>query len=108
MNFKRTIPRVAAASLALGGIGCGDDNGGGDVGSAARNYCEKLADCYGFDAEDCVGDYEYEGPYYTTACRDAATTFLHCMGRQACGEFYDALYDACYDEYEAFYDTCEL
>jgi hypothetical protein len=119
---NRSIPRMAAASLALGACSGGDD-GPATPGSVAHNKCVSLNDCdptfynYYDSVAECEDRYEmvYTGlslDYYDIGgvdCSDAFLAFYDCFWDHvgdACNP--DLANDACYDLWTAWNNACSL
>jgi hypothetical protein len=113
MKIKRAIPRVAVASLTLGGsagaavVGCG---GGGSDEQRIENFCQHMAECYGYGASyvrQCTEDMEQYFAYYSSSCQRAIRRAMSCIGSLSCGALQDGqAFYSCYDEWMGIYDNC--
>ena len=123
---KKTIPKLAAAVLAL--TGCGDDGGGGTGGSGATGgsggsdgpnlndalsaWCMNLAECFPNSPYYQPTDYcvSYHLTYYgldgtpSAACEAAAISYFVCSTGLACADFYAD--NECDDEFDAAGAEC--
>ncbi|MGB8332372.1 MAG: hypothetical protein WCE62_19770 [Polyangiales bacterium] len=124
-NPKKTIPKLAVATLAL--TGCGSDgsgNGGaGGMGGAGGTggmggtgpdfaaslsaFCMNVApDCIpDYSAQDCINYYTQLNEYNANAnCTAALISYFDCGASKTCNQI---LVDgACDDEYYAAFDVC--
>lgn len=107
---KRSIPRVAAAGLLLGGGACDSSDDRPAPTDAAYEFCEALAVCgtvYAFDGST-INTAEYAS---LSDCRAklsdqfaAATSDYTASHGISCGDAFLDFYDCYWDEYD---DRCD-
>jgi hypothetical protein len=118
MLSKRTIPRVASASLVLGG-GCGGDGGGSSVGDVTAAVCDSLVGCGVYDsAEACLdergAEIEANVESYDelggAACGDALLDYYDCLGAEFAEPVcdFDTAFDACAGTVDQVGVVCDL
>ncbi|MFW6051992.1 MAG: hypothetical protein ACODAU_12520 [Myxococcota bacterium] len=100
---KRSIPRVAAAALTLGGgaAGCG-----GDGDSTLADFCRERADCHDGStdyARQCLADYQEYLSYYDALCAGALRDLLAC--RMELGTVCES-FSGCNEEEAALDSAC--
>lgn len=107
---RRTIPRVAAATLTFGGtalVSCGDD--GSDIIS---EWCETKESCYGSAyyapaVRSCMEYYRYEISYYGAMCAGAIGRALSCYLQNVdCNEVTVGDYSDCAEERDRIDAAC--
>lgn len=103
---KKTIPRLAVATLAL--TGC--DGSDGNIEGSLEAYCMKVAECYTDESavEVCVDYYNVFIAEYGTmpGCEGALIEFFDCVSAAACEDL--MIGDlTCYDEGNAVNAACD-
>lgn len=128
---KKTIPSLAAATLALTGLGCGDttDSGtggtsatggtsgtggasgvggssGGDLANAISQFCMRRVECMlDEDLQYCISVYEYLFSDGDAACQAAAISYFECGLALPCDQIgLDS--NACDPEFNNADDVC--
>jgi hypothetical protein len=118
--FKRRIPRVAVATMSLGGAvgaGCAQSHHEGEAGgrSTTEAFCTHLFDCYAdygyvYDQEyvaECAAAYDRVLSYYSGACERAIRRLFECYNDLSCHELFYEWY-LCDDEYYRALDACDI
>ena len=108
---KKTIPKLAAAALAL--TGCGGDGGGtgGTGGTGGDNefdtslsaFCMNVdVPCYGYTMQQCTVYYNAVIDYNNDPqCTAALISYFNCGATKTCDQIYAG---ACLAEYAAVWD----
>lgn len=108
---KKTIPKLAAAALAL--TGCGGDGDGGGMGGTGGDsqfdtslsaWCMSVgASCYGYTVQACTAYYNVVNDSNNDPqCTAALISYFDCGATKNCDQIYE---DACLAEYAAIWDS---
>ncbi|MFW5877461.1 MAG: hypothetical protein ACOCXM_12055 [Myxococcota bacterium] len=102
---RRTIPRVAAATLTFGGTAltsCGDDGP-----NIISEWCEQKQSCDGSSYEYCVESYQDQLSYYGAMCAGAIGRALGCyLENVSCSELAVGDYSDCAEERDQMDAAC--
>jgi len=110
-KLKKTIPTLAAGTLAL--AGCGDSGGtgfggpgGGDIQQAIQSFCMKGAEC-GYDQNYCVQQLTQLAQGASAACTQAGLSYLQCGTAADCNAWMSEPITGCEAQTNALDAACE-
>lgn len=106
LNPKKTIPKLAAATLAL--TGCGGDGGGGaaDFDASLSAFCMNVAPCFNEMVQSCTNYYIAVNNYNDNPqCEALMITYFDCSATKTCDQI--LVQGVCDDEYYAAWNVCE-
>jgi len=102
---KRTIPKLAVATLAL--TGCGSDSPSA-LGESINAFCMNVVGCFpDYTLGDCTAYYsDLLGNYnLSSTCQAALATYFNCGAALSCEEL-ELYNNSCDDEFDAIYNGC--